>query len=208
MVKTVPVDLTASDFLSTIVQVTDGLDIGLLVNNAGIMPTGPFLDQDLKDELRHLDLNSRAPLILAHHFGRTMAARGRGGVLFLASMIAFQGTPSLSHYAATKAYALTLAKGLHAEFKEVGVDVLAVAPGFTATDLVGDLDFSGSFIKPLPAWKVVQEALHALGHKAVIVPGGQNRLLVWMGKHVLPRRANTALFGKIIGSLSRTPQYA
>ena len=202
-VKIIPVDLTTTDFLPVIQQATDDLEIGLLVNNAGVMPTGRFLDQDLENELRQLDLNSRAPLILAHHFGRKMAERGRGGMLFLASMVAFQGTPSVAHYAATKAFDLVLAEGLHVELKEAGVDVLAVAPGFTATDLAGELDFSGSMIKPMPVEQVVHAALRALGRKAVVIPGRQNRLLYWMGKHLLPRSANTAIFGKIFGTLLR-----
>ena len=95
-VTIIPVDLTTTDFLAVIQQATDGLEIGLLVNNAGVMPTGRFLDHDLEQELRQLNLNTRAPLILTHHFGRPMAERGRGGLLFLASMTAFQGTPSAS----------------------------------------------------------------------------------------------------------------
>ncbi len=202
-VTIIPVDLTTTDFLAVIQQATDGLEIGLLVNNAGVMPTGRFLDHDLEQELRQLKLNTRAPLILTHHFGRPMAERGRGGLLFLASMTAFQGTPSASLYAATKAFDLVLAEGLHVELKEAGVDVLALAPGFTATELAGELDFSGTPIKPMPTRPVVQAALRALGRKAVVVPGSQNRLLVWMGKHLLPRSANTAIFGKIFGTLSK-----
>ena len=207
-VAVVPIDLTAPDFLAAIRETIDGLDVGLLVNNAGVMPTGRFLDHTLDDELRQLNLNSRAPLMLAHHFGRAMAERGRGGMVFLGSMVAFQGTPLVSHYAATKAFDLVLAEGLHAELKQAGVDVLAVAPGFTATDLAGALDFTGSMIKPMPVEQVVQAALRGLGRKAVVVPGGQNRLLVWMGKYLLPRRASTAIFGTIFGSLIRAPQGA
>ena len=88
------------------------------------------------------------------------------------------------------------------------VDVLALAPGFTATDLASELDFSGTPIKPMPTRPVVQAALQGLGRKAVVVPGSQNRLLVWMGKHLLPRRANTALFGKIYESLTRQAHHA
>lgn len=202
-VKIIPVDLTALDFLPVIQQATDDLEIGLLVNNAGVMPTGRFLDQDLENELRQLDLNSRAPLILAHHFGRKMAERGRGGILFLASMVAFQGTPSVAHYAATKAFDLILAEGLHVELKPAGVDVLALAPGFTATELAGDLDFSGLPIKPMRVDPVVQAALRALGRRSLVIPGWQNQFLYWMVKHLLPRSANTAIFGKIFGTLSR-----
>ena len=60
----------------------------------------------------------------------------------------------------------------------------------------------------MPARQVVQAALQGLGRKAVVVPGSQNRLLVWMGKHLLPRRTNTAIFGKIYETLTRQAHHA
>ncbi len=116
--------------------------------------------------------------------------------------------PAARHFTPARYFALVLAEGLHVELKEAGVDVLALAPGFTATDLSGELDFSGTPIKPMPARPVVQAALRGLGRKAVVVPGWQNRLLVWMGKHLLPRSANTAIFGKIYETLTREAHHA
>src|SRR4051812_22675020 len=64
--RIVPVNLAADDFLSAVATATQDLDIGLLVNNAGVLATGRFLDHELTDELNQLHLNTRAMLILAH----------------------------------------------------------------------------------------------------------------------------------------------
>lgn len=107
-----PLDLTSDDFLPALAAATDDLDIGLLVNSAGVLRAGRFLDHDLSDELGQLSLNVRAPLALAHHLGRQLRDRGQGGVIFLASTVAFAGVPVMSGYSATKAHALTFAEGL------------------------------------------------------------------------------------------------
>jgi NADP-dependent 3-hydroxy acid dehydrogenase YdfG len=105
------------------------LDVGLLVAAAGFGTSGPFLDSDLTQELVMLDVNCRALLWQSLHFGRRFAERGRGGLIFLASLVGFQGTPFSANYAATKAYVQSLAEALHVEFAVRGVDVLASAPG-------------------------------------------------------------------------------
>src|SRR5438552_15908207 len=109
--RIVPVDLAADDFLPVIAEATHDLDVGLLVNNAGVLRAGRFLDHDLHDELNQLNLNTRAVLVLAHTFGRRLRERRRGGVVFLASTLAFAGVPGMSSYAASKAHALTFAEG-------------------------------------------------------------------------------------------------
>src|SRR5207237_9964911 len=83
--RIVPVDLTADDFLPVVATATHDLDIGLLVNNAGVLAAGRFLDHDLTDELNQLTLNTRAMLVLAHHFGRRLRERPRGRMVFLDS---------------------------------------------------------------------------------------------------------------------------
>ena len=132
--RVVPVDLSQDDFLPVIEQATNDLQIGLLVNNAGFANTGKFLDNDLGSELALLHVNSRAPLILAHHFGRAMQECGRGGMIFVSSTVAFAGVPSWSTYAASKAQELVFAEGLAEELRQDGISVLAVCPGPTQTE--------------------------------------------------------------------------
>jgi short-subunit dehydrogenase len=127
--RAVPVDLSQDDFLAIIEQATDDLQIGLLVNNAGIATTGKLLDNDLGSELALLHVNNRAPLILAHHFGRSMQKHGRGGMIFVSSTVALAGVPSWGNYAASKAHDLVFAEGLAGELRKDGISVLALCPG-------------------------------------------------------------------------------
>ena len=133
--RIVPVDLAGDDFLPVVERATHDLEIGLLVNNAGVLSAGRFLDHDLRGELDQLHLNARAVLVLTHHFGRRMRDRERGGVIFLASTVAFAGVPGMSAYAASKAHALSFAEGFAREVGGDGIAVLALCPGPTSTEI-------------------------------------------------------------------------
>src|SRR5690606_2449994 len=67
-VKVVSADLSGDDFMPALKNTTANLEIGLLVNNAGLTTTGAVVDNKLEDELNLLHLNCRAPLILAHEY--------------------------------------------------------------------------------------------------------------------------------------------
>src|SRR5262249_13728012 len=144
----VPVDLSQDNFLSAIEQATADVSVGLLVNNAAIATTGQFLDNDLGSELALLHVNSRAPLILTHCFGRSMRQRGRGGIIFVASTVAFAGVPSMSNYAGLKAHDLVFAEGLARELRHDGISVLALCPGPTRTELWPSGSDPGTAMQP------------------------------------------------------------
>jgi short-subunit dehydrogenase len=195
--RVVPADLSREDFLPAIQQATADLQIGLLVNNAGIATTGKFLDNDFASELAMLHLNNRAPLILAHHFGRPMRKQGRGGIIFLSSSVAFAGVPLWSNYAATKAHDLVFAEGLAKELRPDGISVLALCPGATQTELWPP----GA--KPLFSMQpnaVVDLALKKLGRKTTVVAGWLNSTSV-VATRLLPRSWNAVIFGWVIGRM-------
>ena len=132
-VKTIVLDLNRENILQEITPITDSLEIGLLVNNAGLSKVSPFLDLTLDQLVKQLHVNARAGLILTHHFGRKMVERRRGGIIFLSSGSAMYGTAYSANYAATKAYDLILAESLWYELGRYGVDVLGFMPGSTKT---------------------------------------------------------------------------
>jgi short-subunit dehydrogenase len=72
-----------------------------------------------------------------------MQARGKGGILIMSSIVAFQGVPNIANYAASKAWDLVFAEGIAAELKASGIDVLSVNPGFTKSELSPDISFGG-----------------------------------------------------------------
>jgi short-subunit dehydrogenase len=202
--RVVSVDLSQDDFLPTIERATADLEVGLLVNNAGVATTGKFLDNDLRSELALLHLNNRAPLILAHHFGGLMRNRLRGGIIFVSSTVAFAGVPSWSNYAASKAYDLVLAEGLAREFQQECISVLAVCPGPTGTEIWPE---GAKLSLPMTPQAVADVALKKLGRRTTVVAGRLNSILAFATR-LTPRSWNAAIFGRAIGGMlkgAKTP---
>ncbi len=122
-------DLASPTETARIDAETRELDVGMLVAAAGYGGGGPFVDASQEAELGMIDVNCRALAQSAQDFARRFVARGRGALILMSSLVAFQGVPRAANYAATKAYVQTLAEGLAVELKGKGVDVLASAPG-------------------------------------------------------------------------------
>lgn len=185
----IPADLTADDCLDTITTALDLRHIGLLINNAGVGRTGRFLDHDLDDELAMLELNCRAPLKLAHHFGRAMRAEGRGGIIMLSSIVGILPSPQFAGYSATKAWNRFLGEALHEELAESGVDVVSLCPGPTKSEFFDKVNFDPStWPWPLRAGtilstdEVARAGLRGLGRTSQVVPGFSYRWLMRAGR--------------------------
>lgn len=139
-VRTLSVDLTADDMLERIGSVTDDIDVGLLVYNAGASHvTGPFLNWKLEDVVKVIRLNTLGQAVLAHHFGKKMAARGRGGIVLMGSLAGNAGAPMVISYSGAKAFSQIFSEGLWWEMKQHGVDVLHVVVGSTDTPAMARL---------------------------------------------------------------------
>lgn len=201
-VKVVPLDLAKPNFIATLKKQTAKLNIGLVVNNAGFGISGKFTESNLAYELRMLDVNCRAPLIIAHEYGNIMASHRRGGIIMVSSVVAFQGVPYMSHYAATKAYDLLLGDGLWYEMKRHGVDVLTLCPGATATEFAHVAE-TGPVPGSMPAEPVVKAALDAMGHKAYLTAGFKNKLMVFSTRFA-PRSLATRVAAQVMKRLGRS----
>ncbi len=198
-VKAVAMDLSRPDFLPALLSAIGSVEVGLLVNNAGFGIAGEFLDHELETELALLDVNCRASLILTHVFGRQMAQRQRGAIIFVSSVSGFIATPFEAHYAASKAYDLFLAESLGYELKQHGVGVLALCPGSTDTEFHA---VAGSrSVAAMPVAPVVELAIKRLGKTPVTIPGWHNRFLVYLLKFT-PRRLHTFFAGRVMGKLT------
>lgn len=129
-----PLDLSMPGSVDTLRQRLDqrGIAPGILVNNAGFGLNSAFVDHDPERLRAMLQLNVVSLTELSHVFGRRMAAQGRGHILMVASMAAYQPDPTLAAYGASKAYVLSLGEALHVELApKVGVTVLS--PGLMDT---------------------------------------------------------------------------
>jgi hypothetical protein len=198
-VRPIVLDLAMPNFLPGLIASTHDLEIGLLVNNAGISAIGHFLDVPLEKHLSILAVNARAPLILAHHFGGLMRARKRGGIIFVSSMSALTGTSYVSEYSATKAHDLALGEALWQELRPSNVDVLTAIVG--AADTPGwraeNPDPNAKTWPPvMSAEETVRETLAALGRTPSFVPGAQNQLAAFLTARLLSRKSAVATVGK------------
>jgi uncharacterized protein len=168
------------------------LDVEVLVNNAGFGSGGRFTDLDSEREAQMVRTNVEAVVALSAVYLPAMVERGRGAVLNVASLIAFQPVPFQATYGATKAFVLSFTDALHEELRDTGVTVTAVCPGPVRTEFGEMGGFGGADDRiPGPLWlsaeKVARDALAAVERgDRVTVPGPHNRLAALWGQH-LPR---------------------
>jgi uncharacterized protein len=188
-------DLADLENVHRLVEATAELDVGLMVAAAGFGSSGPLLNSSLGVETEMVNLNCTSVLALAWHCGRRMAARGRGGVVFMSSLLAFHGTPRAANYAATKAYVQTLAEGLQVEWAAQGVDVIASAPGPIKSGF--DARANMRFTQAMPAEVVARITLQALGHKTTVRPGWLSKLLGW-SLAMLPRWGQVMVIAQVM----------
>jgi short-subunit dehydrogenase len=176
-VRTLSLDLTDEAMLDRVRAATDDIEVGLLVYNAGASHrTGPFLDWPIADVLKVVRLNTVGQTLLAHHFGRAMAARGRGGIILMGSLAGNAGSPSVVPYAGAKAYSQIFSEGLWWELKQHGVDVLHVVVGSTETPAMARLGIVFRKNAADPPEAVARYALANLGNGPVaVVPSMQER---------------------------------
>lgn len=112
----------------------EGRRIDILVNNAGLIRRAPAAEHSDEDWDAVLDVNLTAAFLLTREIGRGMVARGHGKVIFVASVLSFQGGLFVPGYAASKGGIAQLTKSFANEWASSGVNVNAIAPGYIATD--------------------------------------------------------------------------
>lgn len=134
---------------------TQGIQVEVLVNNAGFGTAGPFTETSLSAELEMIQLNITALTHLTKLFTRDMVSRGRGRVLNVASTAAFQPGPFMAVYYATKAYVLSFSEALAYELKGTGVTVTTLCPGATRTGFDSRADIKNTLLFKSP---LVQDA--------------------------------------------------
>ena len=133
-VRTASLDLCAPDAVTSLADVTSGLDVGVFIWNVGADPRSVrFLDKDLDEHLSLISRNCTSVTEAAYRFGGAMVARGRGAMVLVTSGAAWAGGVNLATYGATKAFDLILAEALWAEWQPSGVDVLGLVLGATDT---------------------------------------------------------------------------
>lgn len=199
--RVLALDLTERGAMDTIAASTHDLDVGLLIAAAGYGSAGPLVASQLESELDQLQVNAAAVLSQCWYFGRRFAARGRGGIVLMSSIVAFHGTPMSANYAATKAYVQSLAEGLRQELKPAGVDVIASAPGPVASGF--GVRARMHMARTITPEVVARETLAALGRQGTVRPGGLSKLLGW-SLATAPRSLRVMIMGRIMAGMTAT----
>lgn len=198
-VRTISADLSQATGLKKIIDTVKDLKIGLLVYNAARGPVSPFYDLSLQDHLETIATNCTGPLTLVYSFGQLMTKRKKGGIILMSSLSAFQGTPLVATYAATKAFNIILTEGLGYELSQRGVDLLTCSAGPTLTPTYisskPDPTQKPSIIEMEPEI-VAKRAIKSLGKKRVVIPGLINRLSYFLMSRILSRKLAVMFIGK------------
>jgi short-subunit dehydrogenase len=173
-----------------------GIQVDVLVNNAGFGVYGSYLETSGEAELRMIDLNMRTLTDLTKRFVPDMVRRGTGGILNVASTGAFQPGPLMSVYFATKAYVLSYTEALANELQETGVVVSVLCPGMTKTEFFVAPAFSDQKqkvnLQRLERMMMDASDVAAIGYrgfkkgKRVIIPSLANKMLAMTSK-ISPR---------------------
>jgi short-subunit dehydrogenase len=189
----VPLDLAAAgagEQLQALLRAR-GLEVDLLVNNAGIGHTGRFHEEPVERVLAMVDLNVRALVDLTRRFVPPMVARGSGAVVNVASMASFQPVPFLAVYAATKAFVLSFTEALSDELAGTGVRAQALCPGNIPTEFQRTAGTAGLPFDRTPATAprvVAAASLDALERgPSLVIPGARDRATVAL-QRLVPRR--------------------
>lgn len=185
-----PADLTDPSAPEQICAFTreKGIEIDLLINNAGFGQYGEFPSVEKQRLLDMVQVNCSAVVRLTHLFVQAMVARRRGDILILASTASFQAVPYISTYAATKAFDLLFAEGLAEELKPYGIHVCALCPGSTESEFHAVSGQEKFQRRMETAKKVAHTGLKALAAGKSYVISGLGNYLGAHGERLVPRR--------------------
>jgi short-subunit dehydrogenase len=183
------VDVTdAAAFTAFLNEVEERLGpIDVLINNAGIMPVTPLVEEDDASVTRQLELNLHAVIRGTQEAMRRMVPRGSGHIVNIASLAGRSGFPNLATYCATKHGVVGLSEAVRSELRGTGVEISVVMPGLVRTELIAGLkDARG--VKTLAPEDVASEIVSALEVPRfdVFVPRSTGPLIAVTG--ALPRR--------------------
>ena len=162
-----------------------GINIDILINNAGFGSFGRYVDVDWQRQKGLANVNMLAVMQLSYLFGKAMDRRGEGKIVNIASIASFQAGPYMAMYYASKAFVRSFSEALHEEMKSSGVSVTAICPGPVATNFERNAHIINSAmftrLRVYTPEVVAAKSYRAImNNKAVYVVGWPNKLLVFL----------------------------
>ncbi len=200
--EVIPADLCREGAAQEVYRRTQalGIQVDLLVNNAGFGTYGGFDTLVPEREHEEIMLNVTALVDLAHAFMPAMAERKEGGIINVASIAAFQPLPYHAVYGASKAFVLSFSLALWAEYQKLGVRVVALCPGPTATNFFTVLgaDEVPRLSKMHTPEAVVMAGLRALEQGRPYVVEGRSNAFGAQVTHMTPLALTTRVFARVM----------
>ena len=201
-VETVAADLSSRSGVSALLDQVGDRPVEVLVNNAGFGSYGLFAEADPDREADEVAVDVGTVVTLARAFLPGMLARGSGGILNVASTIAFQPAPYQAVYGANKAFVLSFSQALWAEARAAGVAVTALCPGPTRTGFVdalgADAGHTAIYRRLGDPEPVIKAGLRAVDKgRAVVIPGVRNKVIAASGRF-MPHEWLTRVSGRLL----------
>ncbi len=177
-----------------------GIDIDILINNAGFGYSGKFLDTSMQNYEEMINLNICSLTHLTHLFLKDMVLNNKGGIINISSLASFQPIPYFSIYAATKAFVTSFTLSLYEEYREKNVRILGVCPGYTKTNFNKRAHMSS---KPVAGYlmsskEVVNESLKAYQKGKFIIINGKINRFAKLFTSLIPRKWSLKMASSII----------
>lgn len=183
-----------------------GIEVEHLFNNAGVGSSGPFAQSDHDRELGLLRLNCEALVELTHAALPGMVERGSGGVLNVASMVAFMPVPFMAVYSASKAFVRAFSESLAEELSGTGVRVSVLCPGHVPTGFQAAAGFQEGAVSPpgaLGAEETAELALRGYARGERVVITGLVNQMGAVAATALPNRIVTRIGAKMMRKFGR-----
>ncbi len=183
--RVVRVDLSTIEGPEALAAACEGLEVGVLVNNAGFGYSGRFDKQDTSRLRDLVMLNCVAPTVLTSKILPGMKERERGAIIMTGSVAGRQPLPLHTVYAATKSFDQVFGESLYVELRDAGVDVLVLEPGSTETEfqeVAGEIPHSGQ-----SAAQVVELAMVSVGQQPTVISGWFNWARAMLPARIAPR---------------------
>ena len=201
-IRVLSLDLIDYSFMSRIIKVTEDVNLGLVVSNAGNGAMGAFLKRSIREHEKMISLNVSAQMKIMHHFGDVFLKKGRGGIIALSSTASTAGVPYAGAYGGEKAYIMRVGHALNLELQNTGVHVSVLTPGPTSTPGLNERDDVDLTKVPAPAMKaetVVKAGLEALyKNKPIYIPGLMNQMTDFMGRKLMTRNGYAKMWGMMM----------
>lgn len=195
-------DLGETDRLKELIGEIEarGIEVDLLINNAGMGSYGKIEETDIDRELQMIDINITASTYLTKAYLKRMVEKNRGGIINVASTAAFQrGGPLMAAYYGTKSYTLTLDEGIRGELsqrRDNRVRVMTLCPGPTSTEFIGMEGEKGSIATTTPEEVALECYRGYLEGREIVIPGRVNKVSCFISKFI-PRKLQRRIIYRI-----------